>query len=412
MIAETVLAPSRIDPDAPVVDMPNQASFIRAVFEGADGVGLIQAQLNRLHADVSDAAAYMTLGVLYQLIGRKEEALACQDAALLHSRLFREPPTAGQPASLTLLVFVARGDLMTNTPIELLLEGRPVEIIRLYVDPDLPLPDVAPAHDVAMIAVSEADQTRRVLERLKGLTWSRPLINRADAILDLSRDRLWRKLEGVAGVVLPPTARVGRNAALAIASGAGLADVLPGGAFPLVIRPVGSHAGKSLARVEDAAALGVYLAQTDADSFYLSPFVDYAGPDGRFRKYRIALFGGRPYLAHMAIGDHWMVHYLNAGMAQNPQKREEEAQAMTGFAVGFAARHAAALAEITRRLGLDYYALDCAETPDGRLLVFEADVGMIVHDLDPAEVYPYKRAHMQALFAAFEAMLRQKASAR
>ena len=162
--------------------------------------------------------------------------------------------------------------------------------------------------------------------------------------------------------------------------------------------------------MDDAAALGVYLAQTDAGSFYLSPFVDYAGADGRFRKYRIALFGGRPYLAHMAVGDHWMVHYLNAGMAQSPQKRDEEAQAMAGFAEGFAARHAAALAEITRRLGLDYYALDCAETSDGRLLVFEADVGMIVHDLDPADVYPYKRAHMQALFAAFEAMLRQKAS--
>jgi hypothetical protein len=412
MIAEAELAPCRIDLSATVVDMPNQATFIRAVFEGTDGIGLVQAQLNRLHADASDAAAYMTLGTLYQLIGRKEEALACQDAALLHSRLFREPPTSGEPAGLTLLVFVARGDLMTNTPIELLLEGRPVRIIRLYVDPDMPLPEVAPEHDVAMIGVSESDEARAVLERLRGLDWPRPLINRADAILDLSRDRLWRKLQGVEGLILPPTARVDRNGALAVAAGGGgaLEDVLPGGAFPLVVRPVGSHAGKSLARVDDAAALGDYLAGAQAKSVYLSRFIDYAGADGHFRKFRVALFGGRPYLAHMAVGDHWMVHYLNAGMAQSPRKREEEAQAMAGFTDGFAARHAGALAEITRRVGLDYYALDCAETPDGRLLVFEADVGMIVHDLDPAEVYPYKRARMQALFAAFEAMLSQKAS--
>jgi hypothetical protein len=411
MIAEAVLAPYRIDPDARVVDMPNQATFIRAVFEGADGIGLVQAQLNRLHANVSDAAAYMTLGTLYQLIGRKEEALACQDAALLHSRLFSEPPTSGEPAGLTLLVFVARGDLMTNMPIELLLEGRPVRIIRLYVDPDLPLPEAAPEHDVAMIGVSESDESRAVLERLKGLTWPRPLINRADAILDLSRDRLWRKLQDIGGLILPPTTRVDRAAALAVASdGGGVQDVLPGGAFPLLVRPVGSHAGKSLARVDDPPALGDYLASTPAKTVYLSRFIDYAGADGHFRKFRIALFGGRPFLAHMAVGDHWMVHYLNAGMARSPQKREEEAQAMAGFAEGFAARHAGVLAEITRRLGLDYYALDCAETPDGQLLVFEADVGMIVHDLDPADVYPYKRAHMQALFAAFEAMLRQKTS--
>lgn len=412
MIAENALAPSCIDPAASVVDMPNQAGFIRAVFEGADGVALVQGQLDRLHADVTDASAYMSLGVLYQLIGRKDEALACQDAAFLHSRLFRQPSLSAAPASLTLLVFVARGDLMTNTPIELLLDGRPVQIIRLYADPDLPLPERAPDHDVAMIAISESDETESLLKRFKGLVWPRPVLNPADAILELSRDRLWRKLKGVPGLVLPPTVRVARQTVAVIASGAAaVGEVLPEGGFPLVVRPVGSHAGKALARIDDVLSLKIYLAETAADSFYLSRFIDYAGADGHFRKYRIAMFDGTPHLAHMAVGDHWMVHYLNAGMAESPAKRREEAEAMAGFDQGFAARHAVALGEISRRLGLDYYALDCAETRDGQLLVFEADVGMIVHALDPVELYPYKRPHMQTLFAAFEAMLRRKALA-
>jgi hypothetical protein len=83
---------------------------------------------------------------------------------------------------------------------------------------------------------------------------------------------------------------------------------------------------------------------------------------------------------------------------------------MAGFDQGFARRHAAVLDEISRRLGLDYYALDCAETPDGALLVFEADVGMIVHALDSEALYPYKQPQMQMVFAAFEAMLRAKAA--
>jgi hypothetical protein len=411
MIVQAPLGASRIAPDAPVIDMPNQAGFIRAVFEGGDGVALVQAQLDRLHADVTDASAYMSLGVLYQLIGRREEALACQDAAFLHSRLFRQPPSSDIQASLTLLVFVARGDLMTNTPIELLLEGRPVQIIRLYVDAEMPLPATTPEHDVAMIAISEADETRPLLERLKALVWPRPVINAAGAILDLSRDQLWRKLQGAPGLELPPTVRATRAATAAVASGAlALTDVLPEGDFPLVVRPVGSHAGKALARIEDAVALGDYLVQIDAPSFYLSRFIDYSSADGLFRKYRVALFGGRPYLAHLAIGHHWMVHYLNAGMADSAAKRAEEAQAMADFDQVFAVRHAVALAEITSRLGLDYYALDCAETRDGRLLVFEADVGMVVHALDPVELYPYKRPQMQSIFEAFEAMLRRKSS--
>ena len=47
----------------------------------------------------------------------------------------------------------------------------------------------------------------------------------------------------------------------------------------------------------------------------------------------------------MAVGDDWMVHYLNAGMATDPVKRAEEAAVMAGFDEGFAARHADALAE-------------------------------------------------------------------
>ncbi len=67
---------------------------------------------------------------------------------------------------------------------------------------------------------------------------------------------------------------------------------------------------------------------------------------------------------------------------------------------------------MTDRLGLDYFAIDCAEAPDGSLLVFEADVAMIVHDLDPADLYPYKKRQMGKLFDAFEAFLRSHAGRR
>ena len=48
-------------------------------------------------------------------------------------------------------------------------------------------------------------------------------------------------------------------------------------------------------------------------------------------------------------------------------------------------------------------------TRDGGLLVFEADHCAIVHDMDPVNVYPYKPAQMQAIFAAFAAMLKERA---
>jgi len=66
----------------------------------------------------------------------------------------------------------------------------------------------------------------------------------------------------------------------------------------------------------------------------------------------------------------------------------------------------AAFAALHARLGLDYMGIDCAELPDGRLLLFEADTAMIVHAMDPPDLFAYKAAPMRKLFAAFEAMLR------
>jgi hypothetical protein len=95
-------------------------------------------------------------------------------------------------------------------------------------------------------------------------------------------------------------------------------------------------------------------------------------------------------------------------MGESAWKRDEEAAFMDGFADGFARRHAIGLQSLHAALGLDYLIIDCAETQDGRLLVFEVDTGAIIHDMDPPEIYPYKSRHMHKLFDAFCAMLRQR----
>ena len=63
---------------------------------------------------------------------------------------------------------------------------------------------------------------------------------------------------------------------------------------------------------------------------------------------------------------------------------------MRTFDIGFARRHEAALAGMIDRIGLDYFTMDCAETKDGSLLIFEADNTAIVHNMDPPGIFPYK----------------------
>jgi hypothetical protein len=103
----------------------------------------------------------------------------------------------------------------------------------------------------------------------------------------------------------------------------------------------------------------------------------------------------------MALSDHWIVHYLSAGMGQSAAKRAVEQAWMENFDTDFAVRHKTSFAALHRHIGLDYFGIDCAELPDGRLLVFELDVAMVVHNMDDPAIYPYKQVAMRKLFDGF-----------
>ena len=78
---------------------------------------------------------------------------------------------------------------------------------------------------------------------------------------------------------------------------------------------------------------------------------------------------------------------------------------MADFDADFAVRHAEAFRAIDSCAQIEYLGLDCGETRDGRLLVFEFDSGMTIHAMDPVELFPYKQPQMQKVFAAFRDML-------
>lgn len=388
------------------------ATLMRMHFSGMDLTALGQQLLDRAARNGHDANALMDLSTILQLKGNRDVAMSVQGQALQTRQLYHLRPAAGV-AGIHLLAIMGAGDLMSNAPLEFLLEESDVALEMLYVMPDQPFPQAVPDHDLAIVAVGESDENRLLLEALAAAVelWPRPVLNRPERVLGLSRDRVWAALRSVPGIALPRAVRVGREVLeMLAAEKAEMSSVLEGGGFPVIIRPVGSHAGHGLEKVDGPPGVADYLNANPESVFYISPFVDYRSRDGQFRKYRIVLIEGQPYAAHMAISDHWMIHYLNAGMTESAEKRQEEAQFMAGFDGDFAVRHGAAFSAIHREMGLEYLGIDCGETLDGRLLIFEVDSSMVVHNLDPVDLFPYKQAQMRKVFAAFRQMLARHVS--
>ena len=389
------------------------AKLFKLAFDGADLRPLRDRTIAQLNSTAFDrAAALMTLCVIEQILGDQASGLARQTEALSLHRLYQSDWPVS-PDALRVLAFRAAGDISTNTPIEFLLEGYDVVLYSLYIVPGEPLTNV-PTHDVAIFCVGESDGDLPVMQEVEDLirAWPCPVLNRPKRAFQLSREGLHSLLQGIPRLAMAATARVDRVDLEKLGSGlVPLDDLINNGTFPLIARPIGSHAGRGLMKLDDPAAIVRYLADQPEDAFFLSPYIDYRSADGQFRKYRVVWVDGQPYPCHMAIADQWKVWYYNAGMAGSLSKREEEAQFISTFDESFACRHGALLTTIANRLGLEYVGIDCAEMPDGRLLVFEADISLVVHDMDPKDLYPYKSKPTQKLFAAFYDMLKRKSVA-
>ncbi len=384
------------------------ATLMSKAFRGEDltplGNKLIEYAGNNPNA--TGANALMDMSIVLHLKGSHDIALSLQGEALKLQQCYQLP--AQGKAAIRLLAIMGPGDLSANTPLEFLVEDSDIELNMLFIAPWLPFPEFLPEHDVAMVAIGESTLSQQTLKLADSLVkvWPRPVLNSPERIAQLTRDGVSMMLYCAPGVVIPAAVRVERPLLEQVARNElPLSAVLPEGAFPIIVRPLNSHAGKGLAKADNPAEIAAYL-QTMAESeFYVARYFDYRSADGQFRKYRVVLIDGRPYASHMAISDHWIVHYLSGGMAVSAEKRAEEERFMARFDEEFAQRHAEALDSIARRIGLDYLIIDCAETTDGKLLVFEVDNSAVVHAMDSVDMFPYKQPQMRKVFEAFRAML-------
>jgi len=390
-------------------------TLVKMAFDGLDLTPVCNMLAERVNNDPTDAAALMDLSAIAHISGGASDRIALQEQALRLQRVYRQLPATAAPGGIRLLAFMVAGNFLANTPLEFLLEGSNVTLDMVYLVPGERLPHPLPEHDVALVAVTELADNQEVLRELASLlrSWPRPVLNAPARIARLTRDGAWSLLNSAPGVVMPMTARIDRSGLAQISNGEiAIESILPGSGWPIIARTVDSHAGEGLARLEHESDIGVYLGERQDPQFFISPFVDYRSRDGLFRKCRIALIDGRPYACHMAVSQHWMIHYVNAEMYTRPERREEEARFMADFDYDFALRHKKALDTIAARVGLDYVTIDCAETQDGALLVFEVGNGMIVHAMDSPDLFPFKRTQMNKVFRAFEDMLRRAAKPR
>ncbi|HET9095464.1 MAG TPA: tetratricopeptide repeat protein [Candidatus Baltobacteraceae bacterium] len=343
-----------------------------------------------------DMAAHLAMYEIEQIDGNIPQALRHQRHVLERKSLFTQ---YAPHEKRRLLVLLVPGDWQANVPVDFLVDSQTTTVHKLYLlSPEQIAGAAIPQADVVFTAIAESDENAPWLALAADLVrrTGLPSINDPLSILAGSRENVARKLAAIAHLHMPATSRLARET---------LETGTLGMDFPIVVRPVGSQAGRDLARIGNPPELAQYLQRVPAQAFYVMPFVDYRSPDGYYRKYRIIVVDGVPYAHHLAISPQWMIHYYNAPMRETAWMREEEAFYLAHFERVFEEPLRAALSEIAKVMGLDYVGVDCSIDPQGRLLVFEADPAMVVHAGDDPELFGYKNSHARLIFAAFQKLI-------
>ena len=269
---------------------------------------------------------------------------------------------------------------------------------------------VLPRYDVVFNAIADPDCAAATLDELHRFARAapRPLLNPPDRIARSARSLAASLFSGVEGLVAPRTVRL---AAVDLALLGARAAIERGQLrWPLLIRPVGSHGGEGLVLIRAAESLDLlWRAGGGGCDVYATEFHDFRSEDGLYRKYRAFFVDRQPYPYHLAISDHWLVHYDKSGTASHPARLAEERRFLDDPEAALGRRAFEAIGEIGRRLDLDFAGVDFALTTDSRVLLFEANATMLAHAEAPDGALAHKNVHINQILEAFWSMLENAA---
>jgi glutathione synthase/RimK-type ligase-like ATP-grasp enzyme len=199
----------------------------------------------------------------------------------------------------------------------------------------------------------------------------RPCFNHPTAVARTSRDGVAQLLGGIAGLTVPKTIRVAQRSPAHVREAAREAQLR----YPILIRVVGSHGGEDRVKIDKPDSMDDIVRLEHVDQpLFLTEFCDFISPDGFYRKFRIVVVGDDIFVRHCIIGTEWSLH----GRHRAEGAEAEETIIFDTFQSDWVPSLKPVFKEITRRLDLDYFGVDCHIDRNRNVLLFEANACMKV----------------------------------
>ncbi len=386
---------------------PKWAVAWTTLADGLNRLGYTRQSISAYRAalllDPSQTAVHALLGNVLHGAGAIEQshrhyALSMQSAPWYGTA---SPTSSG----IRLAVLAAPGS--ANTPTRFILDRSILSVDVFYVLPgsaDM-AQRLSDSVDIIFNSVSDPDSASAGFADLTRLVDSvdKPVLNRPDRIQATRRNWMRELLGPIEGCVVPWTLRC------AAGDVGAAADFARAAGYPVLVRPVGSHGGDGLVKIDTEIDLQAVLSAY-GDS-YVTKFHDAKSDDGWYRKYRLIIVDGAILPYHLAVNDHWLVHYFRAPTSEMSAFRDEEVLFLDEPEQTMGPVAYAALLRIAQTVKLDFFGIDCAVDASGRLLVFECNATMLVRDGEQPNIVTAKGEAARRIRDAVTAMIERRITA-
>lgn len=224
--------------------------------------------------------------------------------------------------------------------------------------------------DAVFNQISDPDTHKISLKKLESmfvkLPPQIPHYNKPENIRKTTRDNIYTLLQGIDKLHVPKTVRLQPE------SPSDIYETIEkeGFEYPVIFRQSGDHNGVSTIRVNDDREM-FHAFALDGRDYYLTQYVDYI-EDGYYTKYRLIVINGESFLRHVVFAKNWMVHA--SSKAKNTEKMEKKIS--KNFNREIKPVIQPTILEIYKRLGLDYFGIDCHIDKEKNILAFEINANM------------------------------------
>jgi len=230
-----------------------------------------------------------------------------------------------------------------------------------------------PPIDAIFNQISDADSHKITLTKLEKIhkmyAGKIPFYNTPENIRKTTRDNIYKLLQGIDKLHVPKTVKIQPR----MPSNIYRTIEKEGFKFPVIFRQAGDHGGVSTLLIKDDSEV-FYTFPLDGRDYYLTQYIEYADKDGMYAKYRLAVVGQEVFMRHAIFSKEWMLH--GANLLKEEDNNIYKQPIAEQFINEIKPMITPIVTEISNRLGLEYFGIDCYIDNHMNLLIFEINANM------------------------------------